>query len=189
MKILFITAFPPCQKTAGQDYTRRLILDLVAKGHTVSIIYTQYPLHTTELPHSVAVLQTIKPTLKNCLHKPLFHPFFTKRFDKNTLHFIQSVASEFDMLYFDFSQVHLYSLFISHTNKVLMCHDVIAQKFCRKGVFQLPWILNSERKILKSATRIVTFSQKDSAFIKKMYGLDSVYVNFYLKNGHFEYEN
>lgn len=24
MNILFITAFPPCQKTAGQDYTRRL---------------------------------------------------------------------------------------------------------------------------------------------------------------------
>ena len=91
MKILFISAFPPCQKTAGQDYSRRLILDLVAKGHTVSIIYTQYPLHTAELPHSVAVLQTIKPTLKNCLHKPLFHPFLTKRFDKNTFLLLQEL--------------------------------------------------------------------------------------------------
>ena len=43
MKILFITAFPPCQKTAGQDYTRRLILDLIEKGHEVYLIYAEYP--------------------------------------------------------------------------------------------------------------------------------------------------
>ena len=189
MKILFITAFPPCQKTAGQDYTRRLILDLIKKGHEVSFIYAEYPEHSVELPEYVKNLDKIHPSFRNCLKKPRYHPFFTKRFDEKILNLIQAVASDFEMLYFDFSQVHLYSLFISHTNKVLMCHDVIAQKFCRKGLFQLPWILNSERKILKSATRIVTFSQKDSAFIKKIYGLDSAYVNFYLKNGHFEYEN
>ena len=189
MKILFITAFPPCQKTAGQDYSRRLILDLLEKGHEVSLVYAGYPDHAVELPDTLKILGTIHPAFKNCLAKPCFHPFFTRRFDKSVLKLLQTVSADFDMLYFDFSQVHLYSLFISHTNKVLMCHDVIAQKFCRKGLFQLPWILKSERKILKSATKIVTFSQKDCAFIKKTYGLDSVFVNFYLKNGHFEYEN
>ena len=50
MKILFITAFPPNQKTAGQDYTRRLILDLVDKGNAISLFYTEYPNHLVELP-------------------------------------------------------------------------------------------------------------------------------------------
>ena len=45
MKILFITAFPPCQKTAGQDYTHRLILDLLSKGHEISVVYAEYPSH------------------------------------------------------------------------------------------------------------------------------------------------
>ena len=55
MKILFISAFPPNQKTAGQDYTRRLILDLLDKGHTVSIIYAEYPNHPIELPDSIKI--------------------------------------------------------------------------------------------------------------------------------------
>ena len=70
-----------------------------------------------------------------------------------------------------------------------MCHDVIAQKFSRKGRLQLPWIRRSEGKLLRTANQIVTFSQKDSDFIKKTYGLNSVHVNFYLKNGRFDYEN
>ena len=116
-----------------------------------------------------------------------FHPFFTKRFDFETLGFIQSIAAEYDMLYFDFSQVHLYSLYINHHNKILMCHDVIAQKFGRKGRIQLPWIKRSEGKLLRTASNIVTFSEKDCDFIKRTYGLDSVHVNFYLKNGRFDY--
>lgn len=188
MKILFISAFPPCQKTAGQDYTRRLILDLIEKGHEVSLIYAEYPNHMVELPDSAQILGKIIPNLKNCFSKLAFHPFFTKRFDDEILKLLQSVSSDFDMLYFDFSQVHLYSLFVEQPNKVLMCHDVIAQKFSRKGRFQLPWIKFSEGKLLRTANQIITFSQKDSDFIKKTYGLDSVHVNFYLKNGHFDYE-
>ena len=189
MNVLFITAFPPCQKTAGQDYSRRLIFDLSSKGHDISLIYAEYPNHNVEIPESVKILRTITPSIKKCIQKPFFHPFFTKRFDKSTLDYLQTVSNNFDMLYFDFSQVHLYSLFIDHKNKVLMCHDVIAQKFSRKGFLQLPWIKSSERKLLCTGTQIVTFSQKDSDFIKRTYGLPSVYVNFYLKNGHFNYEN
>ena len=189
MNILFITAFPPCQKTAGQDYSRRLILDLLEKGHSVSLVYAEYPGHSVELPDSVQVLRAIFPSLRNCVRKPIFHPFFTKRFDEESLRFIQSVASDYDMLYFDFSQVHLYALFAEHPCKVLMCHDVIAQKFSRKGRLQLPWIKRTEGKLLRTASKIVTFSQKDCDFIKRTYGLDSDHVNFYLKNGRFDYGN
>lgn len=186
-KILFITAFPPCQKTAGQDYSRRLLLDLVDKEYKVSLIYASYPTHIIEIPDAIEVLKVIKPSKTNCLSKPLYHPFFTKRFDQETLTFIKLIASDYDMLYFDFSQVHLYSIYINHPNKILMCHDVIAQKFARNGCIFFPWIKSSEEKVLRSAGHIITFSKKDCVFIQKTYGLQSFHVNFYLKNGRFDY--
>lgn len=188
-RILYITAFPPCQKTAGQDYSRRLLCELIDLGHKVSLIYAEYPGHSPEIPEKVAVLRKITPSLKNCLLKLEFHPFFTKRFDSETLSFIQSIASDYDMLYFDFSQVHLYSLYVNHPNKILMCHDIIAQKFSRRGCLQLPWIKRSEGKLLRSANQIITFSEKDCGFLQKTYGLNAIHVNFYLKNGLFAYSS
>ena len=188
-RILYISAFPPCQKTAGEDYSRRLLRDLIDSGHKVSLIYAEYPGHSPELPEQIEVLRKIKPSLQNCLSKLKFHPFFTKRFDFRALDFIQSIADDYDMLYFDFSQVHLYSLYINHPNKVLMCHDVIAQKFSRKGILQLPWIKKTEGAVLRTASQIITFSEKDCDFLKKTYDLKSIHVNFYLKNGKFDYEN
>lgn len=187
MTILYITAFPPCQKTAGQDYSRRLLNDLVSRGHKVSLIYAEYPEHFPDIAQNVRILDTIKPSLKNCLALPIFNPFFARRFDCKILKKIQMIANDFDMLYFDFSQVHIYSLFVSHPNKVLMCHDVICQKFSRKGRIFLPWIKKCEKKLLSTANKIITFSNKDSAVIKNEYRLDSIPVNFYLKNGHFDY--
>lgn len=188
MTILYITAFPPCQKTAGQDYSRRLLDDLVSRGHKISLIYAEYPEHKIEFSPEIKILAKIKPAFKNCLSLPFFNPFFTKRFDKTVLKKIQEIAANFDMLYFDFSQVHIYSLFVKHPNKVLMCHDVICQKFSRKGKFFLPWIKYCEKKLLCSASKIITFSRKDCEVIKKEYDLDSHAVNFYLKNGRFDYK-
>lgn len=187
MTILYITAFPPCQKTAGQDYSRRLLNDLASRGHKISLIYAEYFGHSPEIDSSIKILGTIKPSLKNCLSLPSFHPFFTRRFDKKTLSLIQSVSKDFDMIYFDFSQVHIYSAFVNHPNKVLMCHDVIFQKYSRKGKIFLPWIKKCEGKILRTAAKIVTFSKKDCDVTKREYNLDSTPVNFYLKNGHFDY--
>lgn len=188
MTILYITAFPPCQKTAGQDYSRRLLDDLASRGHKLSLIYAEYPKHELEVSSQIKILSKIKPTLRNCFSLPFFNPFFTKRFDKNILRQIQKIAANFDMLYFDFSQVHIYSLFVNHPNKVLMSHDVICQKFSRKGKVFLPWIKSCEKKLFCSSSKIITFSRKDCDVIKKEYGLNSSAVNFYLKNGRFDYE-
>lgn len=181
-KILFITAFPPNRRTAGQDYTRRLLDDLVQKGHSVSLVYTSYPGHEVEVDDRIEILCVMRPHLTNCLRHPGFHPFFTRRFDDDVLALVRSAAADFDILYFDFSQVHLYSLFVSHPRKILMCHDVIAQKFARRGKVWLPWIRAGERAVLSSAAQILVFSEKDSAVVRRTYGLDAEPVNFYLKN-------
>lgn len=186
-RILIISAFPPNQKTAGQDYSRRLILDLIEKGFAVSLLYASYPNHDVELPNTVNIVGSFTPSLKNCFRKLNFHPFFTKRYNVSILKYIKNIANDYDYLYFDFSQMHIYSYYIDHPNKILMCHDVIFQKYTRKGGWQLPYVSKSEKKLLKSGTKLVTFSEKDCKLIKQEYNLDSVAVNFYLKSSRFKY--
>lgn len=185
--ILFISAFPPNQKTAGQDYSRRLINDFVNRGWKVGLIYCSYPNHQIELPESVEQIHTITPSLKNCFAKPVMHPFFTKRFDKNAVKIIQEKSKHYDILYFDFSQVFIYSLFVQHPLKIMMCHDIICQKFGRQHPLQLSWIKSGERKLLKNSNLRITFSQKDSDILEKQYSLNSTPVKFYLKNDNFKY--
>ena len=64
MIILFITAFPLNQKTAGQDYSRWLLDDLASRGHKISLIYAEYPSHEIELSPQIKVLAKIMPSLK-----------------------------------------------------------------------------------------------------------------------------
>ena len=189
MKILFISAFPPNSKTAGQDYSHRLILDLVNRGHDVSLVYACYTWHDVEVPKSVKIIRTITPSLFNCLNRIDLHPIFTRRFSKAVLSTVQKIAGGFDVLYFDFSQVHVYSLYVNHPQKILMCHDVMAQKYTRKNRIQLPCVKRSEQKILSSAAYIITFSEKDVALIKHNYALKAHSVNFYLKTSRFSFES
>lgn len=189
MKILIVTAFPPNQKTAGQDYTCRMINELLKSGHELSLIYALYPGHNAEVSSKVKIIATIKPSIFNCLKKITYHPFFTRRFEFKILNIINKIKNDFDILYFDFSQVHIYAKYIKHPNKILMCHDIIAQKYSRGGGFQHYWILPSEEKLLKSANKIFTFSKKDCDYLYKCYNLPSSNVNFYLKTGRFKYDS
>lgn len=188
-KILILTAFPPNQKTAGQDYTRRLILDFVNRGIQVDLIYAEYPEHNLDIPDSVNVLKTIHPSLSKCVRKINFHPFYTKRFDKSICKYVQQIADGYSMIYFDFSQMHIYSNYIKHPFKVVVCHDVICQKFSRNTCkLNVLWVKNSERELLKSANYVFTFCDKDSKLLDKIYSIKSYRANNYLKYIHFRYD-
>lgn len=188
--ILIITAFPPNQRTAGQDYTRRLILDLVGKNYKVDLIYAKYPNHEVELPDCVNIVKIIYPNLYNCIRKFWIHPFFSKRYDKKIFNYIKEISGQYDLLYFDFSQVHIYSMGVEHPCKVAMCHDVISQKYSRKaGKLNIAWIKHWEAKLLRNVKYGVTFSEKDSDIIKTEYSIETMIVNFYLKSDRFIYDN
>ena len=62
-------------------------------------------------------------------------------------------------MYFDFSQVFIYSLFIKKTFKILMSHDVIYQKIKRNKFFYInPFnilLFLTEKIILNSANLIL----------------------------------
>ena len=133
-KILFINAFVPCNATAGQAYSERLISQLRDDGNHIDT-YSYY--NDYQDPRlSVNYDSFIKLTEVNllfrlfcCLITFFIHPVYSSRFSFFHMLELRRIAGDYDCLYFDFSQIFIYSLFISHPNKVLMAHDVVSQKY------------------------------------------------------------
>src|SRR5690242_5150147 len=130
-RILLITAFTPSRSTAGQHYTFNLLRD-ISMRYQVDLVYFKYKQEEYVPDNSnvrVVSVHTLSPwqRLKNYLQHPFIHPVFTSRFSYKILQQLrQLVASnQYDIVYFDFSQVFIYSYFIDHPNKVLMIHDVL----------------------------------------------------------------
>jgi len=185
-KILIVTAFPPNRMTAGQNYTRQLINDL-SKKFEVHVISFSYKNHKAEIDlkriqYEEFTLDTFKK-LFNSIMKPFVHPFFSSRFKPDVLKKIRKIAAYSDMIYFDFSQVFIYSLFLNHPTKYFMAHDIIIQKYERYKNpllrFQSYFIGKSELGLLKSANQVICFSDKDKLLIKERYNIESQVVDFY----------
>lgn len=184
MKILYITAFPPNKNTAGQNYSRQLLDDLVL-SHDIDLIYWNYKGHEIMVNPKINILKSIDIDRKKIrsLNLNTFFPLFSKRYSKDISQYLNLIVNRYDLIYFDFSQVFMYALGIDHPLKIGMSHDVIAQKFSRHRLFKylLPWIKVSERKCLENLNKIFTFSTKDSNYIRKTYGLQAGIVPFYLE--------
>jgi glycosyltransferase involved in cell wall biosynthesis len=188
MNILFITAFPPNRMTAGQNYTRNLIEEL-SVFHDIELVYFDYPNHKCDLKGELKVnkmkLNGIKKII-NCLKLPFIHPFFSARFSFRLWFYIFRNRNKFDVLYLDFSQVFVYSLFIKAKQIVLMSHDVIYQKYTRRkgflDVFFGGLIMFWERLLLRQANKILVFSDKDAELIDQYFDLKADRVDFYIDN-------
>lgn len=183
MKLLFFTAFPPNQKTGGQTFSMNAIKELSTK-YIVDVIYFSYPNHLCELQIKNNISSIREYTIKKIDFIKSFwiHPIFTRRFNKSILREIQSISDNYDILYFDFSQVALYSLYIKHPYKVLRMHDVLYQKFTRKNVFLEKWVTNTEQKLLRTFDKVFVPSIKDVDLLKSIYGIEAYYTNEYLKD-------
>lgn len=185
MRILFITAFPPNNITAGQYYSMRLLKDL-SFDYDVEVICWNYKEHPICLPANVKLLTTysINSNWKTVLMSiALFlFPFFLVRFNWKALQQIKEIASSYDFLYFDFGQVFLYSLFVKHPCKIKMCHDVISQKYSRKkwAFIYNRWVSCSEKRVMNHSDILLCFSEKDRMLINALCGKDSHVVPFYI---------
>lgn len=186
MNILYISAFPPNRKTAGQNYSRQLIDDL-CDSNNVTLFYFSYNDHLVEVEGVDEVRRyETSPFLKirNFFLFFFLFPFFTNRFSFRLLFDIKKIAKAYDLIYFDFSQVFIYSLFIKHHNKVLMSHDVIFQMFNRKIVVLKYLILSfvrfTESLVLHSANKVYCFSNKDQELFSTLYNVKSYSVSFYI---------
>ncbi len=188
-RILYITAFPPCQKTGGQQFSLNAIRELSQK-YIVDVWYFSYPEHSCEIysdtdsltsDHGIANICDFQIQHYDFIKRFWIHPLFTRRFNRKILHKIQSVSSDYDILYFDFSQVALYSLHVKHPHKVLRMHDVMFQKFSRKNPLMAKWVTGTERKIVRSFEKVFVPSIKDADLLNRVYGVNAFYTNEYLK--------
>lgn len=188
-KILFLTPYVPSQRAGGENFTR-LLLEQLSIDNKIDLLYYRYaddPIYTCPNDNIRVVKEIINSTrlkLKNFLLKPYYHPIFSIRFNRTILHLIRNLISlnNYDLIYLDHSQMALYGKYFPKITKIYMSHDVMAQRYARRGNSLVnKMILKAENKLMKQPnTYVFTFSEKDRKIIYDTYGIDSYVTNFFL---------
>ena len=186
-RLLLITPYTPDNQGVGVSYTSQLLKEL-AKTCLIDLVYFRYAVDKPYSPpvSGIKVLSEIvinrKDKIKSLLHSPFLFPLFTARYNKHVCAFLQEQVARvnYDFVYFDFSQTFCYAKYINHPNKILMAHDVIAQKYSRMKKYLRPWAVWTERKMLRHGTVVFTFSEKDCELIKLLYDVKSLPTTFFL---------
>ncbi|GAB6392007.1 MAG: glycosyl transferase family 4/glycosyltransferase, group 1 family [Treponematales bacterium] len=180
-KLLLITAFPPNNRSGGQKFTLDLIRDLAGK-YTIDVVYFTYPGHEAENGLPVRSVKAFDAAYTNCLRKPHLHPLFTRRFNKKILAYLRSIASGYDILYFDYIQTGLYALYIDHPYKILRDHDVLYQKYGRRSWLLKRWVMSTEGAILRGVKRVFVPSEKDAEIVSRVYHTNAISTHEYMKD-------
>ena len=186
-RLLFLTPFLPSNRTAGQNYTLRLLERLTTKVE-IDLCLFHYP--DEVVPEYIAnarVIRTYRTSalrMLGCAAKlPFLHPVFSCRFRFDLLRFLLRERRRYDFFYFDFSQTFIYSLFLRNRVGFLMVHDVISQLFGRrKGLvnkISAAFCNTTEGFILKrSSAAVLCFSEKDRALISRYSDREATVVDF-----------
>lgn len=195
MRILFISAFVPSSKTAGQNYSNLLLQELSRKCNVDLVLFRNKKSYTFDIKSSNLHIKkyytdTFISKLFNSLACIPFFPLFTARFSYIRAYYINKLLEQchYDIIYLDFSQVFVYSLFFPRKvrSKILyMSHDVITQKYERMGnPFILWWVNRTERFILRGVDnkqrKIYTFSMKDVEYMNNKLSLKANSTNFFI---------
>jgi glycosyltransferase involved in cell wall biosynthesis len=188
-KILFITAFTPEENCGGGKNTIGLINDL-SKSFEVDLIYWKSRsegLYTS--PNKNVFIRTIFKSsrlrqLLNILLMPFLYRYFTVKFNWLSLISIRSIIkkNKYDVVFFDHSQVFLYSKFIDKkTPKFLLSLDVISQRVSRlSNKFIQKFCELSESFCLSAQNSYsMVLNEKDRSLIKQFFGIDSAVCSVY----------
>lgn len=188
MRILFLTPYVPSLRAGGEKFTKLLLEDL-SKEHQIDLIYFKYDFDKEyDVPNSnVRVLKVCKNStaikLWNALKHPFLYPTFSIRFSFRLLWFVKKVwkKNNYDLLYLDHSQMLLYGKYFPKVQKILMSHDVMAERYGDRGALVSHFVRQSEKKLMSVPnTTIFTFSEKDVNIVQDSYGVRALYTNFYL---------
>ena len=187
--ILFITAFVPSKISAAENYTRQLIFDLAKTNH-IDLIYFKYKkdLDFEMESLNINVVKIFKNSkilkLINFIFYPVLFPLFSVRFNYFRLFIIKRLIKRktYDLVFYDHSQVLLFSKFINNVPQIYMLHDVETQRISRiSNKIITKWCELTEKWILNSKASIFCFSDKDKFLINNLFGLNSIVTNFYLE--------
>ena len=189
-RVLFLTPFRPGKFAGGHNYTRLLLQRLAEKDFHIDLLYYKYnsdPLYDNPDKSRIKVLKVCKISLLsklfNALNIPFFHPIFTVRFSWLNLFFLKRITKKnhYDIIYLDHPQMYLYGYFFKQP-KILMAHDVMAQRYERSSSNLVQKIVKAGEKFFMGMNdcTIFSFSSKDADLIRKYYGLDSKVTNFFI---------
>ena len=189
--ILFLTPYVPSNRAGGENFTRQLLIHL-STIFKVDLLYFRYaddPSYVCPNNNIRIVKEVINSTklkLRNVLHYPRIHPIFSVRFSKQVLNTIKELVNNnvYDLMFLDHSQMALYGEYFPDMKKILMSHDVMAQRYSRSGNwFSKKLIISGEKRMMKQKNLIVfSFSEKDRKIIRETYGIDSKVTHFFLDN-------
>lgn len=188
MRILFLTPYVPSFRAGGEKFTKLLLEDL-SKENQIDLIYYKYAFDKDYIPPNgnIHVLKVCKNSFfvkcLNFIKYPFYHPTFTIRFSFSLLHYIRNLwkSGQYDLLYLDHSQMLLYGRFFPKAKKILMSHDVMAERFGHKENLIAKIVRYSEGRLMRMPNlTIFTFSEKDVNIVKKSYGLVAKHTNFFL---------
>ncbi|MDN0048742.1 glycosyltransferase [Bacteroides gallinaceum] len=187
--ILFLTPHLPSVQAGGAKFTF-LLLNELSKVAKIDLIYFKYNNETEYIVpnENINVLRVMKnSTLIKVIHTlqhPFTHPIFSVRFDFALLAFIKHIMKikNYDLLYLDHSQMFMYGKYFPKIQKILMAHDVMAQRYERCGNWLSKKIILSKEKELMSIpnSTVFTFSEKDNSIIMKKYGIKAYSTDFFL---------
>ena len=179
--LLFITAFPPNNKSGGQVFTLNALNDL-SKSYIIDLVYFTYKNHDIDKNVSLNSIKSFDVNNFNCLRHCTKHPVFTRRFNYVVLQYLANIINNYDIVFFDYTQVGIYSLYLNHPYKIIRCHDVMYQKFSRKNKIFKNWVALTEKKILESVQKIFVPTNKDVDIVKNQYGFNAYFTHEYIKN-------
>ena len=169
-RILFLTPFAPSNRAGGENFTR-LLLEHLSQSFMIDLLYYRYeddPAYVCPNANVRVVKEVINSTrvkLWNSLRCPTIHPIFSIRFNKQLLRFVQVLVSDNDyaLMFLDHSQMAMYGEYFPDMPKILMSHDVMAQRFGRSGNWlSKKLIVGGGGRMMRQKNLIVySFSEKD----------------------------
>ena len=188
-KILFLTPHVPSLRAGGAKFTYLLLKELSSYAQ-IDLIYFKYDDEPEYcVPNeNIKILRIMKnSTLVKIFHvlqHPFMHPIFSVRFDYLFLKYIKKIikVNDYNLLYLDHSQMFIYGAYFPKIKKLLMAHDVMAQRYERHGnMLSKKLILRDEKNLMKMPNSIVfTFSEKDNDIIINKYNVRAYSTNFFL---------
>ena len=188
-KILFLTPHVPSLRAGGAKFTYLLLNELSSYAQ-IDLIYFKYKDDSEYCApnKNIKTLRIMKnSTLVKIFHvlqHPFTHPIFSVRFDYLLLKYIEKMirTSDYNLLYLDHSQMFIYGAYFPKIKKILMAHDVMAQRYERHGnKLSKNLILRDEKFLMKLPNSTVfTFSEKDNDIIMNKYNVRAYSTNFFL---------
>lgn len=182
-KVLFITAFPPSEIAAAEKNTKLMLRDL-SREYEVDLVYfkdddvNEYTPENPNIHVKKLIRNSMQYRLTNIACYPMCHPIFTVRFNWSLRRFLQRLIDDnnYAVVIFDHSQTLMYARRLKYNGpKVLLSHDVEAQRFERKSNKLMAWLCRKSEKYVLSTKNayVFTFCQKDVDLIKDYYHINA----------------